>query len=239
MEELESELMELYENLDERDRRIEELEMQVGGGAPVKLGGGGSDDQDIVKLSEERDMLQTDLDKYKDDLMDKNDQIAELQAQLAQRNIENDTLTSDKKNLQDELADTRKVLEEKKRLLLASTKQSEDQKQKHKDGSSVQYQLELENQRLRTTVTEMEENESELVAELEIVSEERSELEAKNDEFVTKCDQLQNEVDTKSTKITELESDYEELSLKVSGSVLASCYLGRGPRAATASNPQF
>ena len=147
--------------------------------------------------------------------MEKNDMIANLQAQLAQRNIENDTLSSDKKNLQDELADTRKVLDEKKRVLLQATKTAHKQKEQHKDGSSAQYQLELENQRLRTTVTELEENESELVQELELVSEERSDFESKNEQLAAKCDQLQNDLDTRTLKVTSLETDYEELSLKV------------------------
>jgi chromosome segregation ATPase len=156
-------------------------------------------------------MLQGDLEKYKDDLMEKNDIIADLQAQLAQRNIENDTLKSDKKNLQDELVDTRKVLEEKKRGLLQITKQNESQKKQHKDGSSAQYQLELENQRLRTTVAELEENEAELVQELELVSEERAELESKATELAAKCDGLQTDLDTKTVKVSALETDYEEL----------------------------
>ena len=105
----------------------------------------------------------------------------------------------------------KKLLEDKKKQLLRTTKNEEEQKQKHKDGSSAQYQLELENQRLRTSVHELEENESELVSELEMISVERADYEKSNAELVAKCDLLQTGLDAANTKRQELERDYEEL----------------------------
>ncbi|GMH51677.1 hypothetical protein TrST_g11013 [Triparma strigata] len=210
--ELESELMELYETLDLRDRQIADLEAS-GSTLPQRSVPGG--DEDIYKVTEERDMAQADLEKYRDEVLQGKDYIAELQAQLAQKNVENDTLTQDKRNLEAEFESTKKILDEKKRQLLQTSKHHEDQKQKHKDGSSAQYQLELENQRLRQSVQELEENEAELVSELEMLSEERADFEKSNEELVARCDQLQTNLDTRTARCTELERDYEELSLKV------------------------
>jgi len=89
------------------------------------------------------------------------------------------------------------------------------QDRQHKDGSGALYQLELENQRLRQSVVELEENEQELVSELEMISEERSEFEKINEDLTAKCDVLQNSLDQKTNRVAEVERDYEELSLKV------------------------
>ena len=97
--ELESELMELYETLDLRDRQIADLEAS-GSTLPQRSAPGG--DEDIYKVTEERDMAQADLEKYRDEVLQGKDYIAELQAQLAQKNVENDTLTQDKRNLEAE-----------------------------------------------------------------------------------------------------------------------------------------
>ena len=97
--ELEAELMDLYETLDQRDRQISDLEA-TGGVASRGMQSGG--DEDIYKVSEERDLAQADVEKYRDEVLQNKDYIAELQAQLAQKNVENDTLTQDKRNLESE-----------------------------------------------------------------------------------------------------------------------------------------
>ena len=211
--ELEAELMDLYETLDERDRRIEELEAGASS-SPTRAAAQG-DEEDIGKIAEERDMLVADLEKYRDELMESKDQVAEFQAQIVEKNMKVEDLERDKRTLSETVEGQKKLIEGQRKKLAATTKSHEEQKRLHKDGTGAQYQLELENQRLRTNVTELEENEQELVAELEMISSERAELEKSNEELVAKCDGLQNALDSKSNRVVELERDYEELSLKV------------------------
>ena len=66
LQELEQELLDAYEQLDERDRELEDLRDGVGGS------GGGRDDarEDDDKIAEERDRLISDLEKYREELME-------------------------------------------------------------------------------------------------------------------------------------------------------------------------
>lgn len=98
--ELEAELMDLYETLDSRDQQIADLESS--GATGSRPPPSSTDDNDIYKVTEERDMAQADLEKYRDEVLQGKDYIAELQAQLAAKNVENDTLLQDKRNLEAE-----------------------------------------------------------------------------------------------------------------------------------------
>jgi chromosome segregation ATPase len=212
--ELEEELMNLYETLDERDRRISELEEDGGGSSPAR-GGGRGGDGDSEKLKEENDGLQADLSALREQMYESKDQITSLSAQLAQKTLDAETLLQDKKNIQATYESQKKVLEEKRKQVERVEKEKEEKAREHKDGSGALYQLELENQRLRQNVLELEENESELVSELERESQERASFEQSNSELVAKSDLLQTTLDQRTNRVAELERDYEELSLKV------------------------
>jgi len=100
LQELEQELLDAYEQLDERDRELEDLRDGVGGS------GGGRDDarEDDDKIAEERDRLISDLEKYREELMESKDLIADLQANAGESKITNETLASDKKALTEQVS---------------------------------------------------------------------------------------------------------------------------------------
>jgi len=157
--ELEQELLDAYEQLDERDRELEDLRE----GGPSASSGGGRTGEDSEKNAEERERLISDLEKYREELMESKDLIADLQANLSETKITQETLQADKKALAEQVEGQKKIMNQQKSKFAALTKESDAAKKQQKDGSGQQYQLELENQRLRAHVTELEENEAELV----------------------------------------------------------------------------
>ena len=169
--ELEQELLDAYEQLDERDRELEELR-EGGSGLGSGLGGAatGGKGQLDDKAAEERERLIADLEKYREELMESKDMIADLQANLSESKVTNETIIADKKALSDQVESQKKVMNQQKLKFATLSKESDAAKRQHKDGSGQQYQLELENQRLRSHVTELEENETELVGKLCVIS---------------------------------------------------------------------
>jgi DNA repair exonuclease SbcCD ATPase subunit len=132
IEELEAEVVELYETVEERDRVITELEAGGGGGGrggggrgDRDRGGSSANDDDVEKLQDDRNKLAADLEKYRDELMASKDMIAEMQSQVSSAKVDNSGLLQDKLTLQSTVESQKKLLDTNKRKLLSLSKESD------------------------------------------------------------------------------------------------------------------
>ena len=190
-----SSVQKLYETLDQKDRRISELELQLRRRT----------DQDSsmerqqnswMKLESDRRVLASDVEKYRGESLKARDVIADLQARVTLYMEENDGLCEDKKQLQQQVESQKSIMDRQKQRILDMTKLSEETVRKQHEGFGEQYQLELENKRLHHIIMEFEENEQELVDEVDQLSQERrlmqnthSDLNAKVNELLLQLDE--------------------------------------------------
>ena len=180
--EIETELIELYNLVEEKDKEIAKLKQDA---AQAEANTNNTKDSSKSRPSSSKDKK---LKQCRAQLSECKDTIVDLEARLQQSQVDQKALLDQKVELTQTIESLQTKLSRQNDALQSTSKA-------HKNQSDDQYRLEVENQKLRNAVAELEKNEEDLVTEVEQLTEERDSLNQKCSVLADDRDRLGLEFD--------------------------------------------
>ena len=165
---IEAELIDLYNLVEEKDKKISKLKQDV---AAAKTEAENNDNVRSSRSYRSSTNKDRKLKQCRTQLSECKDKVVDLEARLKQSQLDQQALVEQKVAAEQSVEKLRSKLS-KKDTLKSSSKFSRDQ-------SNEQYRLEVENQRLRNAVTDLETNEEDLITEVDQLTAERDGLDQK------------------------------------------------------------
>lgn len=198
--------MQLYEVIDERDARIDDLENRLA--EKESHDAYGRRRSEAERYDDEQYRHTSELQSQ---LLASKDEIVDLRAELHQSRTDNESLLEDHKQLQHQILSQKSLLDVNKKRLAAATMITEETQKRRKDNSSHHYTLELENKKLRDSIVELEKIEESLVAEVEVISLEYSDAVRRIQQSDAQYSLVEMELEDSEQRCVQLEKDTAEL----------------------------
>ena len=167
--EIEAELIELYNLVEEKEKQIAKLKLDVAQAKTTAKDASSNKTRSLSRSSSNKDKK---LKQCRAQLLECKDTIVDLEARLQQSHVDQKALLDQKVELTQTIETLQSKLSHQSDALQSTSKARKDQ-------SNDQYRLEVENEKLRNAVAELEKNEEDLITEVEQLTEERDSLRKK------------------------------------------------------------